>query len=107
MDKVMSLLSLSRKAGKLTVGTDATLHAVKSGKAKCVLVTKDLSQKSRKNITFACDERQTRLKELPYTMEEMEFWLGKRFGIMSVMDDGFCKGICDMLENENGEERSV
>jgi len=43
-DRVLSFISLARKAGKLTVGFDVTAAAAMQGKAKLILLASDLSR---------------------------------------------------------------
>ena len=73
MTEIMGLLTIARKASKLALGMDMTKDACKSGAAKCVLVASDLSQKSLKEIKFFCEQ------------------LGKKVGIIAVLDSGFYK----------------
>lgn len=52
--KALNLLGLARKAGKLTTGQDLVLAAIRSGKAKVVLMANDCGQSTQKKFTDKC-----------------------------------------------------
>ncbi|MCC8195759.1 MAG: ribosomal L7Ae/L30e/S12e/Gadd45 family protein [Ruminococcus sp.] len=91
MADIMNLLSICRRAGKLTLGMDEVKGTVRSGKAYIVLVTKDLAERSKNEITRICEEYETPLYEIPESMYDVGNALGKVYGIMSVTDAGFAK----------------
>ena len=43
-DRLLSLLGLARRAGRLSLGNDPVLSSMEEGKVKLVLVCPDLSQ---------------------------------------------------------------
>jgi ribosomal protein L7Ae-like RNA K-turn-binding protein len=47
--RIMALLGLAQKAGKIVSGEVAVEHAVRAGKAKLILVAADASDNTRKN----------------------------------------------------------
>ena len=53
-DKVLSLLGIAEKGRKLASGEFQTLEAVKSGKAKLVILAQDASDNTRKKFTDKC-----------------------------------------------------
>ena len=46
--KLLSLLGLSRRAGKLIYGFDSAVESLKSKKAKCLIYALDISEKTEK-----------------------------------------------------------
>ena len=52
MNKLASMLSLTQKAGKLISGFDVAKDSVEKKNAGLVLLAKDLSPKSRKEIAL-------------------------------------------------------
>mgnify|MGYP000821724493 CR=1 FL=1 len=54
MDKVISALSLSKKAGKLILGFDVVKESVQNKTAKLVVLASDVSFKTKKEIDFIC-----------------------------------------------------
>lgn len=91
MTEIMGLLTIARKASKLALGMDMTKDACKSGEAKCVLVASDLSQKSLKEIKFFCSLDGVPIYSLGMTIGETGEQLGKKVGIIAVLDSGFYK----------------
>ena len=53
-DRVLSLLSLAMKAGKLVSGEFLTEKAVKTGKATLVIAAEDASDNTKKMFTNMC-----------------------------------------------------
>lgn len=55
-DKIYGLIGLASRARKIAYGYDAVVELVKMNKAKLVIVTRDASDKTKKNIQFTCDK---------------------------------------------------
>ena len=51
-DRLLSLLGLARKAGKVVFGRDCAAEAVRKKQAKLLLLASDLSPKSKKEMEF-------------------------------------------------------
>ena len=49
-EKCRNLLTICRKAGKLEAGFAQAKDAIQGGYAACILLTADLSEKSRKEV---------------------------------------------------------
>ena len=49
-DRLLSLLGLARKAGKVVFGRDCAAEAVRKKQAKLLLLASDLSPKSKKEM---------------------------------------------------------
>lgn len=57
LNKMLSMLGICRKAGRLAVGSDAAMTAVRStgsGKAKLLLISSDASARTAKQFTDKC-----------------------------------------------------
>ncbi len=98
MADIMNLLSVCRRAGKLTLGMDEVKGSVHSGKAYIVLVASDTSERSLSEITRVCEEYETPLYQIPESMYDVGQALGKVYGIMSVTDAGFAKATVKRLQ---------
>lgn len=99
-DKILNLLGFASKAGKLTFGFEATVGAIKSGKAKLVLIAEDISPKSRKETVFFSEKFGVRHIELEeVNIETLSTAVGKKCGILSVCDQGFAEGIEQFLSH--------
>lgn len=107
MNKLASMLSLTKKAGKLVLGFDVAKEAVEKKNAGLVLLAKDLSPKSRKEIVLVCEKSGARTKDLPFTMEELWFLVGKRAGILAVADEGLAKKLSELVDDAIKEESAI
>lgn len=96
-DKLMSAISLCRKAGKLKMGGDVVKEAVAAGEVFDVLLTSDLVERSDRQIRFSCEGSKAKILVLPYTMEELWSVTGKKYGILAVCDAGFARMIEGLL----------
>ena len=95
---VMGLITMCRKAGKLSLGLDMAKEACKNGAAFGCVAASDLSNKSLKELKFVCFKNEVPLYALGLTMDEVWQELGKRAGIMAVNDKGFWKALAKSLE---------
>jgi ribosomal protein L7Ae-like RNA K-turn-binding protein len=84
---LLNTLGLCKRAGKIVTGFDAVVADIRN--AAGVLITRDLSDKSKKEIAFHCAKHRRQLVETDYTMEDIQSILGKKTGIIAVLDKGF------------------
>ena len=98
----ISTLGLMKKTGSIVTGFDAVERELKNPASEIcgVALAKDLSPKSRKEILFAREKFRPQLKAvtLPWTLEQIGSVLGKKTGIVAVMDKGFWKSLFDGCE---------
>lgn len=92
-DKLLSMLGLAAKAGKLKSGEFSVDKAIKEGKAKLVIVAADASDNAKKSYSDSCN-----YYHVPYmehgTKEELGHYIGKGFrAAVAVTDDGFAKAL--------------
>ena len=105
MVKALSVLGLARRAGRLRWGYETAVDALRRGECALVLVTQDLSEKTRKNMRFEADRAGAALLETAFTMEDIAAAIGKKAGVLAVCDAGFA----EKLKQELGavsEERA-
>lgn len=89
-EKLLSLLGIARRAGRLSLGFDAAADAMKNGSSCLLLLACDLSQRSYGSITYIATQNNTGTMRLDITMEQLGSAVGKRqTGIISVNDKGF------------------
>lgn len=92
------LLSMCRRAGRLSVGTDMVKGACRSREARGVYVASDISEKSLKEIKYVCLKNEVRLYRTAMTMDEIAASIGKRAGVVAICDAGFNKRASSCLE---------
>ena len=82
-DRLLSLLGLARRAGRLSLGNDPVLSSMEEGKAKLVLVCPDLSQRTLKGIESRAEAFGVPLVTIEQTMDQVSMSLGKRCGALT------------------------
>ena len=103
-DKLLPLLGICRKAGKLIHGFDAVSDAVKNKTAKLVLVSCDTSPKTKKEIEFISSKINIKVITVPITMSDIEHKTGKRAGVLAILDDGLAKAVNEAAVRAGEEE---
>jgi len=99
-NRILSLLGLCMKAGKIKSGEFGTTEAVKSGAAKVVIVADDASDNTKKEFRDMCS-----FYKVPYfecsTKEDLGRAIGKDLrSSLSVCDEGFSKSLIMYLESQ-------
>ena len=54
-EKMLSALSLARKAGKVIMGSESVKEAIRLGKTKCVLIAGDVAPNTKKSFVNSCE----------------------------------------------------
>lgn len=88
-DKMLHMLGLARRAGKLALGTEAAQDAVRKHKSGLVLLASDLSPRTVRNFVSAAQETGAKTVSVSATMDEIGAAVGKRTGVIAVNDTGF------------------
>lgn len=103
--KLLSLLGMCRRAGRLSCGHDAAIGSVRSKSAKLCLLSSDSSQRLRKEIEreASFEGRDIPVKLMLSTMEEIGKATGLKSAVVSVNDEGFAKTMLGLLNNIPGE----
>lgn len=96
-DKISGMLGLCRRAGRLVLGFDITAEAIAKKNARLVLVAKDASARTAREITKTAQEAGLPARVLPLTMDEISYAVAKRAGVLAVCDSGFADKIGELL----------
>lgn len=99
-DKLLSLVGLATKAGKVVSGEFATEKEVKSGRACIAIVAADASDNTKKKFRNMCE-----FYEVPFYLYGDKALLGHSMGkeyraSLAVLDAGFTKAIKKYLDAE-------
>ena len=100
--KLLSAVSLCRKAGKLVMGFDAVQESVYSGKAYLVLLAADVSDGTAKRMTRACEDMAECLR-MPLTQIELYHVSYKKVGVYSILDENLAN-LCKQYLAQEKEE---
>lgn len=98
--KMLNLLMICRKAGKLVMGFDPSCEAAQKKTAKCILLACDVSKKTEKEVDFFCNKYNVRALKCRFSMEDVYSKLGRKSGILAIIDEGFANSFIKIAENE-------
>lgn len=92
-DRILALIGLAQKAGKVASGEFMTEREVKRGKATLVIVADDASDNTKKKFQNMCD-----FYKVPIYFysdkDNLGHAIGKEFrASLAILDEGFTKGI--------------
>ena len=99
MDKALSLLGLARRAGKLSLGHDATLASVKAKRAALVILSADASERHIRSLRGAGYAGP--LASLPQSADELSAAVGKNCCILALEDAGFGAALMKTIREED------
>lgn len=107
MTDIYSFLGLARKAGRLISGTENCEKAIRSNKAKLVILAEDASANTKKKFFDMCSYRKVCLKIFGQKAH-IGYAIGKDVtAVVCIKDSGFAGKIIKMLDNlvsESGGE---
>ena len=93
MNKAIQFLGMIKKAGKLVSGQFAVENAVKSYKAKLVIVAEDASENTRKEFRDMCSFYETDYLECA-SKEEIGHVIGCEYrACVAILDEGFANAL--------------
>ncbi len=99
-DKVLSLISLAMKAGKIVSGEFSTEKEVKSGRASAVVVAEDASDNTKKKFQNMCDFYQVPIYFYA-DKDTLGHAMGKEFrASLAILDTGFAKGMKKAMDTK-------
>ena len=93
--------ALTRKAGKLEAGFARAKDAIQGGYAACILLTADLSEKSRKEVLYFAEKQHVPVVQTNWEMAEVRLLFGQRAGILTICETGFAQRIQALLQTES------
>ena len=102
-DKVLMQLGLAARAGRVAAGGFSAEEAVKSRKARLVLIAEDAKTNTAKKFTDKCT-----FYKIPFRFYGTKEALGRAVGreeraCVAVIDRGFAESILDKLQQTTGE----
>ena len=100
-DKVLSMIGLAAKAGRLVSGEFSAETAIRKGKAFLIIVAEDASDATKKSYRDAGAYYHVPVCEYG-TKESLGLYSGKRYRAAAVLtDEGFAKTIIRLLESQH------
>ncbi|MBP5289524.1 MAG: ribosomal L7Ae/L30e/S12e/Gadd45 family protein [Clostridia bacterium] len=83
-DKLALSLGLVRRAGKLTVGAPLVLEDLRRGKAKLVILARDVSENGKKKILALAGHRGVPVRESAMTKSDLAHAVGVSRSVAAV-----------------------
>ena len=97
-DAVLGMIGLATKAGKTATGNEACDLAVKSAKAKLVIIAQDASENTKKPVIRSCENNNVAIKEFS-TKESLGKFTGKPVrAVVAITDSGFANRIIELID---------
>lgn len=88
-NKLLGLIGIATKAGKISAGSEIVIESIKLKKAKLVIIAQDCSEKTRKNFEFLCNKNDIKLIVCE-TIESLSNTIGKKNkAVLCVKDKNF------------------
>lgn len=105
--KLMNLLSMAQRAGKVLSGDFVVTEALekKKCKIKLLLVAEDASSETVKKYKGLTDERDIEMRCV-LTKDSLGHCIGKEYRAMAgIIDEGFAKSLLKIMQDEGGISR--
>lgn len=104
-NKLLSMLGMARRAGRLSMGHDAAKKSVKTKKARLLLFCSDVSPGLVREFKSIAEGSNLPIPviNLNFTMDEVYFSTGGRAGVITVDDENFSRKIISL----SGQEEHV
>lgn len=102
-NRVLGMLGISAKAGKVVCGNDATIEDIERHKVKLVIVAEDSSEKTKKNMKYVCDKNKIPILEFG-KIDEISRTIGKsNKAIIGIKSKSLSEAIKKLVENNGGD----
>ncbi len=96
--KILQLLGLATRAGKVVSGEEMVLEAVRSGKCKITILANDASDNTKKKFRDKCATYEVELLELT-DRDQLGQAIGKETRVViGIIDQGFANKIQSYLK---------
>lgn len=96
--RLLGMIGLAKRAGRLICGTDAVLSAVSSAKKpQLVIAADDISERTKKQLSDKCAHYGVTLLTIPVGRDALASAIGKKNSFVSaaaVTDRSFAERIC-------------
>ena len=95
--KLLSMLALARKAGKVVAGGDGCEKAIRDGKALLVFLASDASANTQKKFRDKTSFYNAPLTEI-FTKDDLSHIGLEDRAVVAILDENFAKKMKEMLE---------
>lgn len=104
-DKILSMMGLARRAGRLYGGYDLACEKIREGQARLALAASDISEKTFKNLRYEAEKRKIPAERIEADMETMGKACGIKAGVAVITDEGMAETVRQLMcqPSEGGE----
>ncbi len=104
--KLLSMLGMARKAGKLIIGAEQVTVGVRRNSPFVVLITADASENTTKKVKNCCTYYEIDCKKIDVNADELAHAIGKSGSVTSVgvTDKNFTGAIVKYIEEEKVQQ---
>lgn len=96
-NKILGLLGISAKAGKITAGTDACIEEMQKNKIQVIIISAEASDKTKKNFKYYCEKYNVPI-EIYGSIEDISRAIGKKNkAVIGVKDKNLAKEILKII----------
>ena len=96
--KILGLLGLTRKAGKIVFGTEMVIDAIKKDRVKLLLVATDAAERTKKNFEMIAIEKKIPIRVIE-SIEEISKAIGQQNkAILGITDINFSKEMIKCID---------
>lgn len=101
--KYLSMLGMARRAGKVSMGHDMADKAIKSHKARVLIIASDMSDRLVAEFESTTQRYMPNLPciRIDETIDDIHFALGYKAGVMTVDDENFSTRIIELINENN------
>ena len=100
-NKVLGLLGLARKAGKVCFGTDACMQEIEKKKIKLIIIARDAADRTKINFSNICNKNKIPIFEI-FSIDEISNAIGmSNKAVIGIKDTNFSKEVLKII---NGGE---
>ena len=98
MDKIYGILGIAAKAGKVISGFDSIQENIKKGQVKLIIIAKETSEKTQKEVKFTCDRYGIPMVIFG-NIEGNSHAIGKKNrALIGICDEGLAKRFLELLD---------
>ncbi len=98
MNNDISTITFCKRINKLILGFDLVKLGIQENSVHVVVLAKDLSDKTIKEVLFLCDKYTVPYKKVDISMTELEYIIGKRVGVMAITEESFAKKLLSTID---------
>ena len=101
-DRLLSLLGIARRAGRLSVGHDAAVEAIVKNKAKLCVLCRDASDRLKKEMQHACtyEKKNIACLILDCDILTLSGAIGTKAAVLTVNYEGFSQKIVSLYNEQ-------